>query len=331
MIRDRLPGFEHAFDHPVTLWIVAGIAGTLLVATAVIAGLSLAGLVKAETRTELWRRTLSWMVMAPLIVAPILLGRGWTIGFVTLACLACYAEYARATGLLRERSVSVVVVLGILAAGFAAFDHWYGFFAALVPLTVGLIAVTAVLRDEPTGYIRRTALGVFGFMLFGCALQHLGFMANDANYRPLLLTLLVAVQMNDVFAYGVGRSIGLAKLAPNTSPNKTLEGSIGAMLLTIPLTALLGHHLFRQTALDRPDLLLLLGAIVSVLGQLGDLTISSIKRDLGIKDMAATIPGHGGVLDRVNSLLFTTPAVFHFVNYCVGIGVDQPKRILSGG
>jgi len=74
-----------------------------------------------------------------------------------------------------------------------------------------------------------------------------------------------------------------------------------------------------------------LGLIVSISGQLGDLTLSSIKRDLGIKDWAATFPGHGGLLDRFNSLLFAAPAVFHYVGYFRGIGLDQPTRIITQG
>jgi phosphatidate cytidylyltransferase len=87
---------------------------------------------------------------------------------------------------------------------------------------------------------------------------------------------------------------------------------------------------FRATDLNRPLWLILLGMLVSVSGQLGDLMLSSIKRYLRIKDMGSTIPGHGGVLDRVNSLLLAAPAVFHDVGYFVGFGLDQPTRILTG-
>jgi phosphatidate cytidylyltransferase len=119
-------------------------------------------------------------------------------------------------------------------------------------------------------------------------------------------------------------------LAPNTSPNKTLAGSIGALLLTTALVAVVGRAIFRGGDLGEWPSLLLLGALLSIAGQMGDLTLSSIKRDLGIKDMGSVIPGHGGVLDRANSLLLSAPAVFHYVGYFRGFGLDQPTRILLG-
>jgi phosphatidate cytidylyltransferase len=319
------------FEHPVTLWITVGVVALLAAAPLVMSFLSRRGVVAAPLRAELWKRYFSWLVLAPLIVGPILLGTAWTIVAVALLSLLCYREYARATGLFREKTVSLVVVLGILALTFAELDHWYGFFIALFPLVSGLIAVTAILGDRPQGYIQRVALGVFAFMLFGCALGHLGFMANDRHYRPLVLMVVLAVEMNDVFAFMVGKKIGGRKLAPRTSPNKTISGSVGALVLTTALVFCLGRHVFEGTPLDSTARLLLLGAIIAAVGQLGDLMLSSVKRDLGIKDMAATLPGHGGWLDRFNSLLLVAPAVFHYVNYFVGIGTDQPTRIISAG
>ena len=93
---------------------------------------------------------------------------------------------------------------------------------------------------------------------------------------------------------------------------------------------MLFHFVFQDTVLDRPVHLVTLGIIISVAGQLGDLMISSIKRDLGIKDTGVALPGHGGWLDRFDSLLLVGPAVFHYVGYFLGFGLDQPVRILSG-
>ena len=99
--------------------------------------------------------------------------------------------------------------------------------------------------------------------------------------------------------------------------------------MTTALAAGLGAIVFAGTAINTPVKLITLGLILSAAGQLGDLTLSSIKRDLGIKDWAATFPGHGGLLDRFNSLLFAAPAVFHYVGYLQGVGLNQVPRILT--
>jgi phosphatidate cytidylyltransferase len=330
VIRDRLFGASHAFDHAVTRWIAAGIGIALLLSLLVIALLSMTGRIKDPFRKELWKRTLAWAVMAPVMIGPVLLGASWTILGVTILSLACYREFARATGLFREKLVSAVVALGILTVNFAALDHWYGFFVALFPLTVILITAIAILPDSPKGYLQRVALGVLAFMLFGSSLGHVSYMANDGNYRPIILMLLLGVQLNDVFAFVSGKTLGRRKIVPHTSPNKTVAGHLGALVLTTPLVATIAHFVFPGTPLDSPFWLLLLGVIVSVSGQLGDLMLSSIKRDLGIKDMGVTIPGHGGVLDRINSVLLAAPAVFHYVGFFVGFGLDQPPRIITG-
>jgi phosphatidate cytidylyltransferase len=134
-----------------------------------------------------------------------------------------------------------------------------------------------------------------------------------------------------VFAYIVGKSLGGPKLAPQTSPNKTVSGSLGALLLTTMLVYWLGGFVFPEGRLAQPVQRLALGLVISIGGQFGDLTVSAIKRDIGIKDTGAIIPGHGGVLDRANSLLLSAPAMFHFVNYFQTIGSDQPVNLFTGG
>ena len=319
-----------AFAHPVTRGIVVAALGVLLLAAAVIGGLSAAGRVAPGLRRELWLRTGSWAVLLPLMLGPVLLGRTWTIGAVTLLGLLCLREYDRATGLFREPAMTAAVAVGILFVNFASLDHWYGFFAALTPLVVVALAIVSIPLDRPGGYIQRTGLAIFAFLLFGTGLAHLGYMANEPGYRPIVLLLLTTVALNDVFAFTFGKLLGGRKLLPATSPNKTVSGALGALLATSAVVALVAGPVFAGTPLDRWYLLLGLGAIVSVGGQAGDLMLSSIKRDIGIKDMGAVIPGHGGLLDRFNSLLLVAPATFHYVGYYVGFGLDQPTRLFTG-
>lgn len=327
----RFTDWQNAFAHPVTLWATLLVAGILAIAPIAIFILGKLGKLDTKNRAELRARYLSWLVMAPILLVPILLGPGWTILGVLLLSIACYREFARATGVFRHRLISFVVVFGITLVHLAAFDHWYELFVALFPIVSALIACVGILADQPKGYVQRVALGTFGFMLFGCAMGHLAYFANDTHYRAILILIIVTVELNDVFAYIVGKSIGGPKLSPNTSPGKTIAGSLGAVVLTTALAATLAHFVFQNTPLDMPLRLIVLGLIISVVGQLGDLMLSSIKRDIGVKDLGTIIPGHGGLLDRFDSIILVAPAVFHYVGYFVGVGDDQPQRIITGG
>src|SRR6516165_4633312 len=327
--RERLFGFRHAFDDRVTVCLTLIAAVLFLMAPLLIFVVTQAADSTGDKRKELWDRYRSWIWLATFILIPILGGAFWTILAVATLSFLCYREYARITGLFRERSISLIVVIGILFITFAALDNWYQLFVAMFPLTVALVATGALIPDQPKGYIQRVGLGVLGFALFGSALGNLGYMANDWNYRPILLLIIFAVELNDIFAYICGHLFGHRKFVPNTSPNKTVGGAVSAVILTTPLVAVIAHFIWTNTALDNPICLMGLGIIVSIVGQFGDLMLSAIKRDLGLKDTAKLIPGHGGILDRFDSLILVAPAVFHYVNYFVGFAVGQPQKIFS--
>ncbi|HRI86754.1 MAG TPA: phosphatidate cytidylyltransferase [Candidatus Hydrogenedentes bacterium] len=329
--RRRLVDYSQAFANPVVLYVSMAVLALLIITPIIVVILAKTQRISEPHRRELMLRYYSWLVLTPLLLGPILAGALWTILGIGVLSLVCYREYARAVGLFREKLISLIVAIGIVVVTFAVLDKWYAFFNALTPLTISIIAAAAILKDEPKGYIERVALGALGFLLFGSAFGHLGYFANDPHYRGYLILLLLCVELNDVFAYISGKTLGRRKLAPNTSPNKTLGGALGALVLTTFLVIGLGRFVFEGTVLATWPHLVTLGILISIGGQLGDLMLSSIKRDLGIKDMGVSIPGHGGFLDRFDSIILVAPAVFHYVNYFVGIGADPVKRILSGG
>lgn len=327
VVMQRWFGFQHAFDHPATLWIVL-----FVLCAHVFSGVVLYVLNRREVGAvaDAWGRWKSWAILSALMIIPILLGAFWTVLGVVVLCLGCYREFARATGLMRHKLISCVVVLGILTLSFATLDHYDRLFFATAPLTVALIAIITVAYDQPTGFIQRVALGVFGFSLFGFSLSYVGAFINHEHYRPILLFLLLSVCLNDVYAYCIGRGLGRRKAFPQTSPGKTLAGCWGAILATTVTVSVAGHFVFQGTALDRLGPLLFLGVLISVLAQTGDLVLSSIKRDLAIKNIGTAIPGHGGLLDRFDSMVFVPPAVYHFLSLCLGpLGEDYPERIFS--
>src|SRR5437773_10605954 len=327
---ERLFGFRHAFDNPVTVVLTLTALTLFLLAPVLILIVTRSANSTSDKRKELWDRYRSWIWLALFILIPILAGAFWTILAVATLSFLCYREYARITGLFRERTISLIVVIGILLITFSVLDNWYRLFVALFSLTVALIVIGGLIPDQPKGYIQRVGLGLLGFALFGSALGHLGYIANDWNYRPIVLLIICAVELNDIFAYICGHLFGNRKIFPNTSPNKTAGGALGAIALTTPLFAFGAPFVWSSTVLDTHVRLLGLGIIASLVGQFGDRMLSFIKRHLGLKDTAKLIPGHGGILDRFDSLILVAPAVFHYVNYFVGFAVGQPEHVFSG-
>lgn len=327
--RDRLIGFDHAFDNPVTLWITVALAALLAISIVMIFVLRAAGVVQPKTFSELIKRWLSWCVLVPSMLLPVLAGAAPFILGIGLLSALCFLEFSRVVGIRQERAIVAAVLVGIGLLTFATLDNWYGFFVALFPLSCLVIAAVALLDDRPRGYVSRVALGVWGFAMCASSPAHLGYLANDVDYRPLVILILLSVELNDIFAYCCGKLFGRRKLAPQISPNKTLAGSLGAMCLTTTLFAGLGYLVFAGTPLAHPSHLVVMGLMVSLLGQLGDLMLSSVKRDVGVKDMGTVIPGHGGLLDRFDSLLLVAPAMFHYVHYFRGVGLDEIPRIFS--
>lgn len=328
---DRWFTVRNAFDAPLVAPVAIGVGAVLAFFPIVLWITGRALSIPEKLRQDLWSRYWSWLVLVPLMFGPVLLGAAATIVAVALLSILCYREFARGSGVFRWTVTSATVVLGIAAVTFAVADHWYGLFVAVPPLWIGLIASTALIADDPRDYIQRVALATFAFLLFGVCLGHLGYLANDGRYRSVLAWLVVCVECNDIFAYCTGKAIGGPKLAPNTSPNKTVGGAVGALLCTTALSTALGRAGFAGTSVGTWGHLLPLGVIISASAQLGDLTLSSVKRNLGIKDWGATFPGHGGLLDRFDSLLFAAPAALHYVGYLNGIGLDQPTRVFTGG
>lgn len=324
--------YSDAFEQPLTRGVIIAVGGVLALTPLLVFFLGRAGRLTAELRHDLMSRWRSWIWISLAMTIPILLGAAWVILGVLVLSLLCYREFARATGMFREKLISAAVVFGILLVTFAVVDNYQRLFFASAALTAALIAMITIPQDRPKGYIQRVALGLLGFLLFGYSFAYIGLLTEVASYRDIVVLLLLGVEVNDVFAYCSGRIFGKRKLLPQTSPGKTVGGALGALVLTSLLVMGLARYVvFPGTPMARLPCLLVLGPGISILGQLGDLLMSSIKRDLGIKDVATSIPGHGGLLDRFDSLVLVAPAYYHFLSLVLGpLGAGNMERIFTG-
>jgi phosphatidate cytidylyltransferase len=277
----------------------------------------------AKDVSQAWDSYCGWLAMAPIIAASLLAGRIAAICFFTIIAIFAFTEYARATGIHRDLTMTFIVLAGIVGIAVVCLARdpatgapgWFGLFMA-GPVFVSLALVcAAIVRNRPEGQLKAMALSLFGFLYIGWMFGHLAFLANTRNPYGYLLYLIFAVELNDVAAFICGKLFGRRPLCANVSPSKTREGALGALAISalFPLAARLALPDF--SALE----CVLAGLIVGVGGQLGDLSISVIKRDIGIKDMGTLIHGHGGVLDRIDSLLYTAPLFFHFTRYVQGL------------
>ena len=273
--------------------------------------------------SSIWKTYRGWLVMAPLVLGTIFLGRTATIIGVSLLAIFGFKEFARATGLYDDWWLTGLVYLGIVLLGAASFitdprlgyAGWYGLFMASPAFVVGAILLVPILRNRAKRQLQQVALAIVGFIYFGWMFSHLGFLANSEYAYGYILYLIFAVEINDVAAFTCGKIFGRHKLRENISPNKTIEGSIGAICVSLAVPWLLWFSFPHF----EPWHLVVTGLVVGVGGQLGDLVISYIKRDIGIKDMGVVIQGHGGILDRVDSMIFVAPIFFHVVRWIHGI------------
>lgn len=259
--------------------------------------------------------------MAGLGLLVVFLGRIPTIVGVTLLAIYGFKEFARASGLYRDWWMTGAVYAGIVTVGVSSLiSHprgeepgtgWYGFFVAVPVFEIALILFIPILRNRARGELQRMSLAIVGFIYIGWMFGHLGFLANASDAYGLICYLIFATALTDVAAFTFGKIFGRHPLRSEISPNKTWEGALGAFGVAMILPWALRFS-FPFLGVWQ---LILTGLIIGIGGQLGDLSISVIKRDIGTKDMAATIPGHGGILDRIDSLIYAAPLFMHMAAY----------------
>jgi phosphatidate cytidylyltransferase len=294
--------------------------GLLVVGGATLAVLRFA---LAKDVSRAWEAYCGWLAMVPAVALSLFAGRAAAICFFAVIAIVAFNEYARVTGLRRDLTLTFTGIAGIFGVAVAALVRdpkdgapgWYGLFMAL-PVFVSLaLMLAAILRNRPAGQLKAVALSLFGFIYIGWMFGHVALLANTHNPYGYLLYLLFAVELNDIAAFIFGKLFGRRPLCANVSPSKTLEGALGALAVSALFPLAVRFALPEFSTLE----CIFAGLLVSVGGHLGDLSISVIKRDIGVKDMGRLIRGHGGMLDRIDSLLYTAPLFFYLTRYVQGL------------
>jgi len=268
---------------------------------------------------SMWVKYAAWFVMVPAVTIPLILGRIYMQAAFLIMSLYAFTEFARAVGLWRKPAHVWLGRIGIGIVYAPVFFPDHTIFMATPAFVILLVFLYPIARDRYQGMTQASCLTIFGVVYFGWFLAHLAFMANATLGRELILAFLLVVVVNDAAAYLIGSSLGKHKLSPNLSPNKTAEGFVGAMACTMGMMFVVRFALGGITWL----MTLLLGFLLAVGGTCGDLVISLIKRDVHIKDSGTLIPGHGGLLDRLDSTLFAAPIFFHMLYYISKVRVVE--------
>lgn len=286
-------------------------AYTVIVAAAVVV---LAAVVLVARISAAWVPIRTWLIMLPVLFVPLWLGAPWWAAFVSLIGIFGFKEFAKTTGLYRELGFVVVVYLFIAAANLAAFVRHDGVFITLPMWSLLALTLLPIVLNRVEDMVQWFALSVMGFTFYGFFLAHLTWLAGTPIGLGPLLYVLTATILSDVLAFLFGKRVGRRHWT-RISPNKTVEGSLLAFIGTVALAFV--HWPLALSHLPWHGVLLA-GIIVAVGAQVGDLTMALVKRNAGVKDFGSLLPGHGGITDRVNSLMITAPAFVHAIGFLYG-------------
>jgi phosphatidate cytidylyltransferase len=265
------------------------------------------------------QRIKSWWVMVLLIGIAFLFGRIGVLLLFAFASFTALREFITLTETRRGDHYALVAAFFIILPfqyWLIAID-WYGLYSIFIPVYAFLfLPIIAVWRADTTRFMERIAVAQWALMLAVFCLSHVPALVTltipGYEGRGLLLIafLILVVQSSDVLQYVFGKLFGKRPIAPQVSPSKTWEGFAGGAASA----TLLGMGLWWITPFTPPQAALI-ALIICLMGFLGGLVMSAIKRDRGVKDWGSMIEGHGGVLDRLDSVIFAAPVFFHVTRY----------------
>jgi phosphatidate cytidylyltransferase len=269
--------------------------------------------------TELKQRIQSWWWMIGILFGILLAPTTISILFFALLSFLALKEFFSIMPTRQaDRRILLWAYLAIPLQYYWVVTNWYGMFLIFIPIYVFLfLPMRAVFIGETKGFIRSLGTIHWAVMLSVLCVSHIAYLLQlpvineQAGALGLVLFLIFITQFNDVCQYIWGKTLGKHKIIPKVSPKKTWEGFIGGVLTVTIIAGLLAPYLTPLTTLQG----FVAGTLIAISGFVGDVVISSVKRDLAIKDSGTLIPGHGGLLDRIDSLIYTAPLFFHFLYY----------------
>ncbi|MDD2668185.1 MULTISPECIES: phosphatidate cytidylyltransferase [Zoogloea] len=264
-------------------------------------------------------RIKAWWAMIALIGGAIWIGKWGVIGLFGFISFQSLREFVSLTHTRRGDHRALIwsfFVFLPLQYYLIAID-WYGLFSILIPVYAFLLLpISSSLGADTTRFLERAAKVQWGLMICVYCLSHvpalltLQIAGYEGRNALLVVFLVLTVQSSDVFQYVWGKLLGKHKVSPAISPSKTVEGLVGGVLTSTAV----GAALWWITPFS-PLEAGLIALVINMMGFFGGFVLSAIKRDRGVKDWGAMIEGHGGMLDRVDSISFSAPIFFHIVRY----------------
>jgi len=303
------------------LMVIAGIGGILTVASLV--GFALQCRLSPEGQNaaieNLNARIRAWWVMAIAISIAFLGGRTGVIILFLLCSFAALREFMTLTNATRadHRSLAAVFFVVLPVQYYLIWVSWYGLYSIFIPVWVFLLLpMVSALSGDTRNFLVRVAEMQWAMMICVFCVSHVPALLNltipghEGRGVLLIAFLVIVVQLSDVLQYVWGKLAGRHKIAPRLSPSKTIEGFVGGTLTA----TLIGASLWWITPFS-PLQAALMSFVITIMGFSGGLVMSAIKRDRGVKDWGHSIAGHGGFIDRLDSVIFAAPVFFHLTRY----------------
>ncbi|MBD9528507.1 MULTISPECIES: phosphatidate cytidylyltransferase [Paracoccus] len=306
------------------LTVIAGIGGVLVFASVV--GWALARRYSPQGESSaienLNDRIRAWWVMTLALALAFLGGHVGVIALFALCSFAALREFMTLTNATRadHNTLAAAFFIVLPVQFWLVWIKWYGLYSIFIPVYVFLLLpIISALAGETRNYLIRIAEMQWALMICVFCVSHVPALLNlniPAGRGVLLIAFLViVVQLSDVLQYVWGKLIGRHKIAPKLSPSKTVEGFIGGSLSA----TLIGTALWWMTPFT-PLQAAGMSLLITMMGFAGGLVMSAIKRDRGVKDWGHSIAGHGGFIDRLDSVLFAAPIFFHVTRYFWKLG-----------